>query len=73
MYLPEAERLALRRALEQRGARASAANPLAWLRAEDTPDRPGPIEVTLTLWPGGEERRLARGHPHGRSVEWLAA
>jgi hypothetical protein len=73
MYLPDAERAALRRALERRGARATAEKPLAWLRAEDEPDRPGNIEVKLTLWPGGRERRLARGHPHGREVEWLPA
>ena len=72
MYLSEAERAGLRAALERRGERATANDPLAWLRAEDEPDRPGQIEVRLTLWPGGRERRLARGHPHGRSVEWLA-
>ena len=72
-YLPEPERVAVREALERRGARASASNPLAWLRAEDEPARPGHMEVKLTLWPGGQERRLANGHPHGRSVEWLAA
>jgi hypothetical protein len=72
MYLPDAERVALRQALERRGARAGTDDPLAWLRAEDEPERPGQIEVKLTVWPGGRERRLARGHPHGRSVEWLA-
>jgi hypothetical protein len=44
--------------------------PRAWLRFE-------PVEgthtfvVTLTTWPGGEERVLAEAHPHGYDVRWL--
>jgi hypothetical protein len=29
-----------------------------------------PIELRLTLWPGGRERRLALVHAHGASVAW---
>jgi hypothetical protein len=29
------------------------------------------MQLTLTLWPGGETRTLAVAHPHGRWVQWL--
>ena len=73
IYLEPAEQATLVGLLEQRGAHATPRNPLAWLRHEDTLQRPGQIEVRLTLWPPGEEIQLARSHPHGRRVEWLAA
>jgi hypothetical protein len=39
---------------------------------EPDPDNlSGPMDVRLTLWPGGEERLLARAHPHGAAVTWL--
>jgi hypothetical protein len=44
---------------------------LAWLslEGEDGVEQPA---LSLTLWPGGRKRRLARAHPHGRWVRWLA-
>lgn len=42
--------------------------PRAWLRFEPEDDD---WLVRLTTWPGGEERLLARAHPHGYGVEWL--
>jgi hypothetical protein len=56
------------------GGRASAAAPLAWLRLEPAPLEDGTFEhrVTLTLWPGGEDRLLATSSPHGIPVRWRA-
>jgi hypothetical protein len=45
---------------------------LAWLRFEP----PAPDfaqELRATVWPGGEDVLLARCHPHGARIEWLAA
>jgi hypothetical protein len=56
-----------REALHDAGTRASAEAPLAWLRLE-------PVSalrhhgVTLTAWPGGEERLLATCGAHGQEV-----
>lgn len=53
-------------------ATATATSPLAWLRCEfEQADAPRPT-LRLTMWPGGEDRLLAYGHPHGATVEWLA-
>jgi len=55
--------------LKAAGAEASAERPLAWLAYE----QPGPdeeFELSLTYWPGGERRRLAMAHPHGKWIEW---
>ncbi len=71
-YPPPATQARIRAAIEAGGAAASAGAPLAWLRMEPDPGNMiGPMEVRLTLWPGGAERLLARVHPHGASVEWL--
>lgn len=71
LYLPPPEQDSLRAAIEARGAAATARNPLAWLRHEDA-EAVGNIDIRLTLWPGGQDRILAHGHPHGRRIEWLA-
>jgi hypothetical protein len=63
-YLPAAERERFERALR------AATGPLAWLRMEPAG---GLTDVRLTLWPGGEERLLARAGYHGDPVEWLAS
>jgi hypothetical protein len=42
--------------------------PRAWLRFEPEGEE---FVVRLTTWPGGEERLLARAHPHGYDVTWL--
>jgi len=66
LYLPEAERLEFEGTIEAAGRRADAAAPLAWLRMEAAGDR---AEVRLTIWPGGEERVLARASYHGDLVD----
>jgi hypothetical protein len=70
LYIPREEQTALLQLLEGRGFQATRERPLAWLRHEDG-RKPGTVEIRLRLWPGGEERLLGMGHPHGRRVEWL--
>lgn len=67
-YLPEEERREFERCVGEAGARAEAAAPLAWLRMEPAGKM---AEVRLTLWPGGEERLLARVGYHGNPVRLL--
>jgi hypothetical protein len=69
IYVERDEQAALREAIEARGARATADDPLAWVRHEDG-DVPGSFEIRLRVWPGGEERLVGMGHPHGKVVEW---
>jgi hypothetical protein len=68
-YLPSEERKRVKSSVEEAGRRASADAPLFWLRLE-APSWEY-CEVKLWSWPGGEDRLLARAHPHGRWVEWL--
>jgi hypothetical protein len=65
-YLSEEEREALFEGIREAGERASPDAPLAWLRMEPADDL---ADVHLTLWPGGEERLLARAGYHGSPVE----
>jgi hypothetical protein len=69
-YLPAETKAALRAAIETHGAAATASSPLAWLRMEPIEGHAFPIELRLTLWPGGEDRQLATVHAHGASVSW---
>ncbi|MHA7873646.1 MAG: DUF2332 family protein, partial [Hyphococcus sp.] len=72
-YLSTHDRKDLRRAFELAGNAATNSAPLAWLRFEphELQDRME-FFVDLTVWPGGEERRLARADAHGAWVEPLA-
>ena len=70
-YVPRDEQKRIRAAMEAAGERATVERPLAWLRSE--PPSLDHVEIRLRLWPGGEDLRLAEGHPHGRFVRWLAA
>jgi hypothetical protein len=67
-YLASDEATAFHDAIVAAGRRATAESPLAWLFLE-----PGEVEadVRLTLWPGGEERLLARAGFHSARVHWL--
>jgi hypothetical protein len=69
-YLPAETKAALRAALDAHGASATTTAPLAWLRMEPIDGQAFPIELRLTRWPGGEDRRLATVHAHGASVNW---
>jgi hypothetical protein len=64
-YLSDEERAALFDTIRAAGERASAEAPLAWLRMEPADDR---ANLELTLWPGGEDRLLARVGYHGSPV-----
>jgi len=73
-YLPPAVRETCAAAIARAGRRADASRSLAWLlawlRLENDGKTPG-AALTLTLWPGGRERVIARGDFHGRWIEWL--
>lgn len=65
-YLDPPARDGFREQLELAGRAATSEAPLAWLRMEPDGDR---AAVALTIWPGGEERLLARAGYHGDPVE----
>ena len=70
-YLPGETQARVADAVAAAGAEARSDSPFAWLRMEPDPDDPtGPMQVRLTLWPGGEARILASVHPHGAMVHW---
>ncbi len=68
-YFPQAAKDRITARMEQAGARATSASPLAWLAFEQFGDE-GP-RLTLRLWPGGEERLLAKADAHVHALEWL--
>ncbi|MEI6418387.1 MAG: DUF2332 family protein [Sphingomonadales bacterium] len=75
-YFPPATQARLAAHMAAMGAAASADAPLAWLRFEmDDPAQAELPTLRLALWRGGarEDRLLARVHPHGSAVNWLAA
>jgi hypothetical protein len=69
-YIAKETRDRIERLLKVTGERATAAAPLAWLSLEQYAPDQFP-EVRLTLWPGGETKKIATAHPHGAWVEWL--
>lgn len=70
-YMPRASKDGVRAALEEAGGQATADAPVAWLRMEPLGEAPPHATLSLTLWPGGETRRLAHCDYHGRWIEWL--
>lgn len=71
-YMPRETRERITATVAAASRRARPDAPLAWLRFEPAGPDATP-ELRLTLWPEGKERLLARAHPHGVSVHWLAA
>ncbi|GAO40525.1 hypothetical protein SCH01S_48_01870 [Sphingomonas changbaiensis NBRC 104936] len=69
-YLDAATQDRIANALRRAGASATAQRPLAWLRFEQLASGLVPPELHLTKWPGGRERHLATGHPHGSKIRW---
>jgi hypothetical protein len=65
-YFPADTQARVTAAIESAGT----CEPLAWVRMEKAPEEAG-HSLRVRLWPGGEDRLLARVHPHGASVEWL--
>jgi hypothetical protein len=68
-YLPGATQERIVAAIARAGAAATIKRPLAWLRMEADMEKAS-AAVTLTLWPDGQERQIARADFHGRWVEW---
>lgn len=71
VYLSPEGRKRVEAALFDAGARATTERPLAWLSMEFHA-KVRTAELRLTLWPGGQTQLLARVHPHGADIEWLA-
>ncbi|MER8481574.1 DUF2332 family protein [Mesorhizobium sp. M1322] len=70
-YLPRATKDAITASLEQAGRQAAAAAPVARLKMEPRDPTKQWAVLSLTLWPGGETRRLAHCDYHGRWIEWI--
>lgn len=68
-YFSGGTRARIAAAMEEAGAAATVAAPLAWLRYEHEGGEA--IGLRLRAWPSGEERLLAHCHPHGSAVDWL--
>jgi hypothetical protein len=66
-YLTDEARESITQSMRGAGEAASTAEPLAWLRMEPGAEQ---ADVTLTTWPGGEERVIATAGYHGRPVNW---
>jgi hypothetical protein len=66
-YLPTESRHQMRDALHAAGAKATDAEPLAWLRMEPAGES---ADLRLTWWPGGEEEELATAGYHGGTIRW---
>ena len=71
-YMPRASKDGVLAALEEAGREATREAPIARLRMEPLGQAPH-ATLSLTMWPGGETRRLAHCNFHGRWIEWLTA
>jgi len=73
-YFPAATKARITAHMAAAGAAATAAAPLCWLRFEfDAPALDGALPtLRLRSWPGDTDQLLARAHPHGAAIEWLA-
>jgi hypothetical protein len=69
-YMPRASKDGVLAALEEAGREATSDAPIARLRMEPLGQAPH-ATLSLTMWPGGETRRLALCNYHGRWIEWL--
>jgi hypothetical protein len=71
LYLSPSAKARIRTAMETAGAALDPHRGLAWLSFESDDITENP-RLDLTLWPGGQKRTLARAHPHGRWIKWMA-
>jgi hypothetical protein len=69
-YMPQRSKEGVLSALEAAGKTATRDAPVARLRMEPLGEAPH-ATLSLTSWPGGETRRLAKCDYHGRWIEWL--
>jgi hypothetical protein len=70
-YLPEDAKASITTELQGAGAVATVGSPIAWLRMEPLSTTEKHATLSLTLWPGGGTRHLAKCDYHGRWIEWL--
>jgi len=70
-YLPDTTKQAIASTLREAAAMATPKAPIAWLRMEPLDTRASHATLSLTLWPGGETRHLAKCDYHGRWIKWL--
>ena len=68
-YFPDTLKKQGKVLIQEAGAKATKEAPLAWLGFEADGQAPGGA-LTLTIWPGGETKILARADYHGRWVNW---
>ena len=68
-YMPSESRARVEAMLTETGTSSGA--PVAWLRMEPLDTREPHATLSLTMWPGGESRHLARCDFHGRWIEWI--
>ena len=72
-YVPEDQQMRVTTAMEEAGAEATPDRPLAWIALEAN-RAAHHHELVVRHWPGGEAgRTLARSHPHGAWIEWIAS
>jgi hypothetical protein len=71
-YMPETTKEEIEAALAEAGKTTSSSVPIAWLRMEPIDTRNPHATMSLTLWPGGATRHLAKCDYHGRWIEWMA-
>lgn len=69
-YLDGASQSRITTAIERAGAAATADSPLGWVRLEADRTKLR-HDLTVRMWPGGEETLLAHGHAHGFWVKWV--
>ena len=67
-YFPRQTKALAEAVLAKAAAAATADAPLARLSMENSDGKAA--AVTLTTWPGGDERLIARADVHGRWVDW---
>lgn len=72
-YMPDGTRTAISDALSRAGRQATGTAPVAHLRMEPLTLADPFATLSLTLWPDGTTRHLARCDFHGRWIEWHAS
>jgi len=70
-YMPENVRGEIELAMAEIGTATGADSPVAWLRMEPLDTLQPFATMTMTMWPGGEMRTLAKCDYHGRWIEWV--
>ena len=70
-YFPAASQARIAAHMTAIGGQAAAETPLAWLRFEPPPGHAEAPTLRLQTWPGGQDRVLAAGSPHGTWIRWI--